>query len=65
MASAKGTQEEEKGAGVEGGEQIVFAGEATHIGVNPCMQAALETGDRAASEAAQVLHAQRLPPSRL
>lgn len=44
---------------------LFFAGEATHIGVNPCMQAALETGDRAASEAARVLHAHRLPPSRL
>ena len=42
---------------------LFFAGEATHIGVNPCMQAALETGERAAREVAQNLLAQR--PSRL
>ena len=42
---------------------LFFAGEATHIGVNPCMQAALETGERAAREVAQSLVAQR--PSRL
>ena len=42
---------------------LFFAGEATHIGVNPCMQAALETGERAAREVVQNLLAQR--PSRL
>ena len=29
---------------------LFFAGEATHEGVNPCMQGALETGERAARE---------------
>jgi hypothetical protein len=36
------------------GDTLFFAGEATHAAVNPCMQAALETGERAA---AQVLSA--------
>jgi hypothetical protein len=30
--------------------RVFFAGEATHSAVNPCMQAALETGDRAAAQ---------------
>jgi len=30
--------------------RVFFAGEATHGAVNPCMQAALETGDRAAAQ---------------
>ena len=29
---------------------LFFAGEATHAGVNPCMQGALETGERAVQE---------------
>lgn len=31
-------------------KRVFFAGEATHPGVNPCMQAAIDTGRRAASE---------------
>lgn len=31
-------------------ERVFFAGEATHPGVNPCMQAAIDTGRRAASQ---------------
>lgn len=31
---------------------LFFAGEATHAGVNPCLQAAVETGERAAAEVA-------------
>ncbi|KAI8469401.1 MAG: amine oxidase-like protein [Monoraphidium minutum] len=34
---------------------LFFAGEAAHAAVNPCMQAALETGGRAAAEAAAAL----------
>ena len=30
--------------------RVFFAGEATHFGVNPCMQAAIDTGRRAASQ---------------
>ena len=44
------------------GESVFFAGEATHPGVNPCMQGAMETGLRAA---AQVLSAVRPPKSSL
>jgi monoamine oxidase len=44
------------------GESVFFAGEATHPGVNPCMQGAMETGLRAA---AQVLSAVRPPKSGL
>ena len=29
---------------------LFFAGEATHPAINPCMQAALETGERAAQQ---------------
>ena len=29
---------------------VFFAGEATHEAVNPCLQAAFETGERAAKE---------------
>ena len=36
------------GAPVAG--RIFFAGEATHPAVNPCLQAAFETGQRAAQE---------------
>ena len=31
-------------------DAVFFAGEATHVGVNPCMQGAMETGTRAADE---------------
>lgn len=31
-------------------DAVFFAGEATHVGVNPCMQGAMETGIRAADE---------------
>lgn len=41
---------------------LFFAGEATHPAVNPCMQAALETGERSA---AQVLRAAERTLSRL
>lgn len=41
---------------------VFFAGEATHTCINPCMQAALETGQRAAR---QVLAALNAPSSRL
>ncbi|EIE19221.1 amine oxidase [Coccomyxa subellipsoidea C-169] len=44
------------------GDTLFFAGEATHPAVNPCMQAALETGERAA---AQVLRASEHVPSKL
>ena len=44
------------------GDVLFFAGEATHPAVNPCMQAALETGERAA---AQVLHAAQRMDSKL
>jgi hypothetical protein len=36
-------------AAPEGGT-LFFAGEATHSGVNPCLQAAVETGERAAAQ---------------
>ena len=32
------------------GKSVFFAGEATHAAINPCMQAAMQTGQRAASE---------------
>ena len=32
------------------GTTLFFAGEATHAAINPCMQAAMETGQRAAAE---------------
>ena len=32
------------------GSVLFFAGEATHPAINPCMQAALETGERAAEQ---------------
>ena len=35
--------------------RVFFAGEATHTSVNPCLQAAMETGQRAAMEAAASL----------
>jgi monoamine oxidase len=34
---------------------LFFAGEACHTGVNPCMQAALETGEQAAAQVAAAL----------
>ena len=42
---------------------VFFAGEATHTAVNPCMQAALETGERAAAEVQAAM--QQPPRSRL
>lgn len=39
------------------GGTLFFAGEATHTSINPCMQAALETGERAASEVRNALRA--------
>ena len=44
------------------GGVLFFAGEATHPAVNPCMQAALETGERAA---AQVIRASEQISSKL
>ena len=41
------------------GDELFFAGEATHVGVNPCMQGAMETGMRAAC---QVLACVKGPP---
>ena len=38
-------------ASPEFGNALFFAGEATHEAVNPCLQAAIETGERAAREA--------------
>lgn len=32
------------------GQTVFFAGEATHPAINPCIQAAIETGQRAAAE---------------
>lgn len=32
------------------GTTVFFAGEATHAAINPCMQAAMETGSRAAAQ---------------
>ena len=37
------------------GGVLFFAGEATHAAVNPCLQAALETGARAAAQVAAAL----------
>lgn len=37
-------------ASPESGGALFFAGEATHEAVNPCLQAAIETGQRAAKE---------------
>ncbi|KAK9823038.1 hypothetical protein WJX81_001999 [Elliptochloris bilobata] len=37
------------------GGALFFAGEATHAAVNPCLQAALETGARAAAQVAAAL----------
>ena len=31
-------------------DTLFFAGEATHPAINPCMQAAMETGQRAADQ---------------
>ena len=45
-------------APVEG--RIFFAGEATHPAVNPCLQAAYETGQRAAQELLASLSRSRL-----
>jgi monoamine oxidase len=36
---------------------LFFAGEASHPAVNPCMQAALETGERAAAQVVAALSA--------
>lgn len=44
------------------GSTVFFAGEATHPAINPCVQAALETGSRAA---AQVQAAMAPPASKL
>ena len=41
---------------------LLLAGEATHTSVNPCVQAALETGERAAR---QVIAALNQPASKL
>jgi len=41
------------------GGALFFAGEATHAAVNPCLQAALETGARAAAQAAAALRRPR------
>jgi monoamine oxidase len=46
-----------------GGGALLFAGEATHPAVNPCVQAALETGARAGKEA--VARVRRLSRRRL
>ena len=35
------------------GRTLFFAGEATHPAINPCLQAAMDTGLRAASEVQQ------------
>jgi hypothetical protein len=32
------------------GTTVFFAGEATHAAINPCMQAAMETGSRACTQ---------------
>ena len=39
--------------------RLFFAGEATHPGVNPCMQAALDTGERAGREVVQFSNSDR------
>lgn len=41
-------------------KMIFFAGEATHLGVNPCMQGALDTGDRVAGEVVNSFKLSRL-----
>ena len=40
------------GSNAEGAPVVYFAGEATHTSVNPCLQAAMETGRTAAMQAA-------------
>ncbi len=40
------------------GKTVFFAGEATHAAINPCMQAAMETGQRAAAQILAVHAAQ-------
>ena len=35
--------------------RLFFAGEATHAGINPCLQAAMETGERAAKQVLEAL----------
>jgi monoamine oxidase len=40
--------------------RVFFAGEATHPGVNPCLQAAFDTGQRAASEIIALANLSRL-----
>ncbi|GJP56915.1 hypothetical protein CLOM_g15972 [Closterium sp. NIES-68] len=42
------------------GGRLFFAGEATHFGVNPCMQGALDTGTRVANEVFWSLQGSRL-----
>ena len=46
------------------GGAIQFAGQATHAGINPCIHGAMETGDRAADLALQLLR-ERGPSSKL
>ena len=41
------------------GDTLFFAGEATHPAINPCVQAALETGERAAREVVGAEEAER------
>eukprot|EP00891_Asterochloris_glomerata_P008389 jgi/Astpho2/8389/e_gw1.00122.39.1_t len=36
-------------------DRLFFAGEATHAGINPCLQAAMETGERAAKQVVKAL----------
>jgi len=37
------------------GGALLFAGEASHLGINPCIHGAMETGERAADQAAALL----------
>ena len=45
------------------GDALWFAGEATHLGVNPCLHGAMETGERAAAAVCASLRAERGGPT--
>ena len=46
-------------------DTLFFAGEATHPAINPCLQAAIETGQRAAQEIVTTDKATAQPQSKL
>ena len=47
------------------GGALLFAGEASHLGINPCIHGAMETGERAAEQASALLGRTKQVRSRL